>query len=610
MKYISLLFSGALMVMFLCDPAAAQVPVHSQPFDNISPWSEYHPMDTTADWWTVSNGTSPTCTPHQLDKMAKFNSNDADWGHEARISSPNLDLTGAEVAECRFWMYRNDAYSGSDDLIRFQVSTDGGNNYYTLKEFLRYQSTNGWEEKVVQLGYYTAMSSIRIAIRGESDRGNNIFIDDLRVIKDTLPDRAEGKDCTDGADCDSGICGFDPGNNRRCRAATTVCIDGHRQPVPQGTVACYGGDIATCNGTDNWSVQDCYDDCGPYVEVHACDMESCVGCLTECITFSPVECDNDAYCEPIFLFVGRCVYRKNAGESCGSNSECISNNCVGAPDGSKFCQLAGTPCSANDGSPVNGGATTCHDNDLYTCQAGGGWSTTDCYTNCGFYQDVDECVGSACTQCPTSCQSDGDCKVGIPCTGNECIGNLPDGQTCQSPNQCASNYCVDGVCCADVCTAPCSRCDVTGNLGTCTLIPGGQDPDDECPGDGPCDGNCNGFGGCDYPDQTTICDVCTRCDGTGHCWLFIQAGEDPNDECPPCQACNGGAPGCANVPNGQDALGDCDAQAETTCGLDGECDGAGACRQWVVGTECGRHLRRERALRGRGQRQLRILPLR
>jgi hypothetical protein len=32
---------------------------------------------------------------------------------------------------------------------------------------------------------------------------------------------------------------------------------------------------------------------------------------------------------------------------------------------------------------------------------------------------------------------------------------------------------------------------------------------------------------------------------------------------------------------------DCPATAPATCGLDGKCDGAGACRRYVVGTECG-----------------------
>ena len=175
MKQISRLFTGALVAMFLCGPAAAQVPVHAQPFEEMSPWSEHHPSETMADWSIVQNGSYPSCTPHEGTRMAEFNSNDADWGDEAWISSEDLNLSGAEVAECRFWMFRDDGSSNADDLIWFQISTDGGDNYYSKKEFKRYSSTVGWEEKVIPLGYHTG-GSIRIAIRGESDLGNNIFI--------------------------------------------------------------------------------------------------------------------------------------------------------------------------------------------------------------------------------------------------------------------------------------------------------------------------------------------------------------------------------------------------------------------------------------------------
>jgi hypothetical protein len=46
---------------------------------------------------------------------------------------------------------------------------------------------------------------------------------------------------------------------------------------------------------------------------------------------------------------------------------------------------------------------------------------------------------------------------------------------------------------------------------------------------------------------------------------------------------------CAFVRSGVAPRGanDCPASAPSTCGLDGRCDGAGACRSYVAGTECG-----------------------
>jgi hypothetical protein len=55
-----------------------------------------------------------------------------------------------------------------------------------------------------------------------------------------------------------------------------------------------------------------------------------------------------------------------------------------------------------------------------------------------------------------------------------------------------------------------------------------------------------------------------------------------------CQACNltGALGTCTPVPAGEDPGGDCEQADVSTCGLDGTCDGAGACRKYAVGSEC------------------------
>ena len=57
-----------------------------------------------------------------------------------------------------------------------------------------------------------------------------------------------------------------------------------------------------------------------------------------------------------------------------------------------------------------------------------------------------------------------------------------------------------------------------------------------------------------------------------------------------CQACNvtGQLGICSNIGLGATPVGarSCAAQAATTCGLDGKCDGQGACRDWPSGTHC------------------------
>ncbi|MBN2494783.1 MAG: hypothetical protein JXR96_09355 [Deltaproteobacteria bacterium] len=574
----------SLFVLALCPALAwAQVTVHSQPFEGMSPWSEFHPSETTADWSIESSGSNPSCSPHQGSHMVMFNSYSADSGDEARISSPALDLTGAQVAECRMWMYHDTGDSSREDRVRFQVSTDGGDSYSSTVEFVR-TAGSGWVEEVAQLGYYTGRSDLRIALRGLSRYGNNIFIDDLRVIKDTLPAGAEGANCSGGTDCDSGICGQDPDGQGRCRASGTVCIDGNRRPVPQGFAGCHGPDVARCNGTDSWQLTSCYDDCEAYSDVHSCDLGSCAECKTICVDlgFIVEGCDEDAYCEG--LFIGQCYRKKQNQQSCDYDGQCLSDNCVAAPGGATYCAPAGTDCVDATGAPVSRGTAVCESADLWTCGAGG-WTNRDCYTNCGFYLDVDSCTGGACATCAASCNGDQDCKPGILCIDHECAGDLPNGSTCQLDDQCASSHCVDGRCCQDICTAPCHRCDIDAT-GVCRPVPAGQDPDGECAGQAGCAGACNGSSACAFPGQDTVCAVCTRCNGAGSCSVPVAAQTDPLDECPACQACNGSG-ACAAVAAGTDPLDDCSQTPVETCGLSGDCDGQGACSFWPAGSECG-----------------------
>ncbi|RME26942.1 MAG: hypothetical protein D6806_05400, partial [Deltaproteobacteria bacterium] len=570
----------------------AQQTVERQDFESgMSPWEE-HQLDASSytypgDWTIESSGSHPTCSPVQGSYMARFNSYTADSGAEALIASPALDLTGAEVAECRFYMYHDTGSSASDRLY-FAISTDGGSTYYVRGTIDRNDGTNGWSEHAFPLGQYAGTTTLRVALVGHSAYGNNIFVDDVRITKDVLPAGSEGKACGSGAECDSGICSPDPAGEGRCRDDLPGhdCIDGNRVAVSAGTVTCYLDDVATCTAKDTWSVQSCYDDCGPYLDVHGCSEGQCIPCDDfACSVIGDEGCDPDAWCEPTFGFLGQCRYKKEDGQSCGANKECLSGNCALAPDGVKYCEPAGT-CAAPGGSPAATGQAVCHNGDLYTCQ-GGTWSGEDCYRNCGVYADADDCVQGACVECATSCITDNDCKQGIPCVDNRCEGNLANGQTCTSASQCQSGNCVDGVCCSDLCTVKCYRCDVPGMEGTCSPVPAGQDPDDECPGQGKCDGTCDGSGRCQYPGTETACDTCARCDGAGFCGFWVAAGTDPLDECPACQACSGTGPGCAPVPAGQDPFDECEEQPPESCGLDGECDGAGNCRLWPEGTPCG-----------------------
>jgi hypothetical protein len=92
---------------------------------------------------------------------------------------------------------------------------------------------------------------------------------------------------------------------------------------------------------------------------------------------------------------------------------------------------------------------------------------------------------------------------GTPPSGSGAVTPTPPapvGQACTANEGCASGACVDGLCCNTTCAGACQACDIAGHEGTCTPVPKGQDPDDECAMDPPAscklDGTCDGQGAC------------------------------------------------------------------------------------------------------------------
>ncbi|HSA23056.1 MAG TPA: PKD domain-containing protein, partial [Myxococcota bacterium] len=140
------------------------------------------------------------------------------------------------------------------------------------------------------------------------------------------------------------------------------------------------------------------------------------------------------------------------------------------------------------------------------------------------------------------------------------VTQLAGGEVCTEHGQCAGGLCVDGRCCDSVCVGPCRTCALPGSEGLCSFIPGGQDLDGECAGEGVCGATCNGLGACAAPPAAgTPCATCARCDGLG---------------------------ACLPVPAGQDPLEDCVEEPPASCGQTGLCDGAGGCARQPPGLEC------------------------
>jgi hypothetical protein len=168
----------------------------------------------------------------------------------------------------------------------------------------------------------------------------------------------------------------------------------------------------------------------------------------------------------------------------------------------------------------------------------------------------------------------------------------PDGAPCSAPAECESGHCRDGVCCNTVCTGICRACDLPGKIGTCTPIPNGKDPDNECAataadtcGD---DGTCDGQGACRKHAAGTVCaeGQCSsnetitgikECDGQGAC---VSA---PDVKCFP-YACNTLSDTCYTSCNNLNEVTHCygyygcsGSTCNSSCNSDSQCNYFGEC---------------------------------
>jgi N-acetylneuraminic acid mutarotase len=114
------------------------------------------------------------------------------------------------------------------------------------------------------------------------------------------------------------------------------------------------------------------------------------------------------------------------------------------------------------------------------------------------------------TQVAGSCSGDQACDATGAC-------KTADGKACTSATACASGFCSDGVCCNSACTGTCVSCKLAGTVGTCSPIPIGTDPDNDCgKGTPPCQSTCDGVGACVFPMDSS-CGKCGTCNYVGSC---------------------------------------------------------------------------------------------
>jgi len=399
--------------------------------------------------------------------------------------------------------------------------------------------------------------------------------------------------CNGTGACENVPNGADPLDDCAADPQSTCQYDG----VCNGSAACRQYTVGTvcvaqtCTGWTQYTVDSCNGsgtcvdggtvDCSPYL---------CLGdaCRSNCTLDS--HCVSGYYCNG-----SACVLKKSNGVVCLLGSECSSGFCT---DGVCCNAACGGTCEACDRA---GSIGTCSDYAANTdpesecgpachsCNGSGACTNStdntdpegectaagpcgfdgDCDGSgaCGYYPASTVCVAQTCvghtqfnadfcdgagtcadsgitdcspylcngTVCRVNCTLDSHCVAGYYCGGGSCQLKKANGVACTLGNECQSSNCVDGVCCNNTCTGACQACDRAGSVGTCSYHPSNTDPE----------GDCN----------------------------------------PACRTCNGSG-GCTNALNNTDPENECVASTPSTCGLDGDCNGAGACGYWPASTSC------------------------
>jgi hypothetical protein len=385
-----------------------------------------------------------------------------------------------------------------------------------------------------------------------------------------------GAVCGGGGECASGSCADGVCCNLACSGPCVSCNQvgrmGQCSPSAAGTADPHGvcratpreqcGLSGTCNGLGGCAKYAAGTECRPgscsagsEVPMSVCDGAGT--CLVAApVPCSPFVCDGVA-CKASCLTSADCTSgnvcqngscgKKQNGQACAAGAECLSGHCV---DG--FC---------------------CADACTGTC------------VYCGFSASRGRCTNvPAGTPDPRGgCKDAGAASCGNngACNGNRGCQSYPAGTACRAGScDAASNrQTQEGTCSGGRCQTPAAtscapfRCNGTSCGNTC-----GSDAD--CVAPAVCQN-----GSCGKKPQGALCAAAAEC-ASGFCAQGVCCSSACTASC---FACNqaGSAGTCAPVAAGApDPAGQCRDQGPGSCGSDGLCDGAGACRRYASGTIC------------------------
>jgi Cellulose binding domain len=403
-------------------------------------------------------------------------------------------------------------------------------------------------------------------------------------------------DCTAGNFCVSGSCGLKP-PGATCGAGGD-CKSGFCAQGACCATACTGnckscaltGSAGTCTNVP--SGQDPQGQCADALAPSCGTNGSCDGAGACQLYPSTTICGTNTCTAGTEILAGKCdgagVCQAGTTQSCGAyacdttavcktkcavDADCSSGNfCIATVCGKK---ATGATCAAG------GDCTSGHCEESVCCNT----ACTGTCMSCALTTSLGTCTPVALgadplNQCPDvaatnpcgtngSCNGAGACQfypAGLNCGAASCTGStLTQARTCDGAGACRAAMtamCVPYVCGTAACKTTCTSTADCVSPNVCTN------------------------GSCGKNPIGATCAVAGDC-GSGFCAQNVCCNSACTGTCQSC-ALAGSAGTCAPVPAGAapNPTTQCATTTASTCGTDGLCDGAGACRKYVSGTQC------------------------
>ena len=180
-----------LVLLLLCFVLSLQAQTLNESFDGTTfpptGWQNIQ-VGGSGKWKRVTAGVDPICSPHSGAGMAEYDSYNYAVGTNAILVSPPLTFTGSSVHVFSFWKYGDSGWPIYNDSIGVYYNATASLTGATwLATIPRYNPVDGWYKHSYLLPASLTGTKYLI-LRGYSKYGNNMFVDDVKLVVPPVDD--------------------------------------------------------------------------------------------------------------------------------------------------------------------------------------------------------------------------------------------------------------------------------------------------------------------------------------------------------------------------------------------------------------------------------------